>query len=100
MSDLGEEQTSLDTLPTASAAGGPDSDLEANFTPGLQIPDRSYHPHGHMQRSQASPRAPEQHTGTPESSIAVNAIPEQDVGVRQGATHIEKDIGITLELGG
>lgn len=100
MSDLGEEQTNLNTLPTASVAEGPDSDLEANPTPSLQIPGRSYIPQGHMHRSQASLRAPEQHAETPGSSITANAILEQDVGVRHSPAHVEEDIGLDVELSG
>ena len=100
MSSLGLEEIELDPLPAASGAGDIEPGLEVNLTPLGRSPRRSYDPQEHMQRSQASPRAHGQRMGTPESSIAANAIPEQDVGVRHGTTHIEEDSGLTVELGG
>ena len=100
VSSLGLEEIELDTLPTAPEAVDIESGLEVNLTPLGRSPRRSYDPQEHMQRSQASPRAHGQRMGTPESSIAANAIPEQDVGVRHGTTHIEEDSGLTVELGG
>lgn len=81
-------------------AVGPDPDIEANLTPSWRLPRPSCDPRGHMPRSQASPRAHEQRAGTPNSSTAANAIPEQDVGVRHGTTHFEEGIGLSVEFGG
>ena len=100
MSSLGLAEIELDALPAAPVAINPGPDLEVNLTPLGRFPRRSYDPQEHVQRSQASPRAQGQRMGTPESSIAANAIPEQDIGVRHGTTHIEENIGLTVELGG
>ena len=99
MSTLGLAEIELDALPAAPEAINPEPDLEVNLTPLGRFPRRSYDPQ-HMQRSQASPRAQGQRMGTPESSIAANVIPEQDIGVRHGTTHIEENSGLTVELGG
>lgn len=100
MNDPDQEQTNLNTLPTASAAVDPDPDLEANLTSSVRLSRPSCDPRGHMPRSQANPRAHEQRAGTPNSSIAANAIPEQDVGVRHGTEHFEEDIGLNVEFCG
>lgn len=100
MSSLGLGEIELDTLPTAPEAVDIEPDLEANLTTSVRFPPRSYYPQEHMPRSQASPRAHGQRMSNTESSIAVNAQPEEDVGVRQGTTHIEESSGLTVELGG
>ena len=100
MSSLGPEEIELHTLPAAAEAVNTEPDLEVDLTPLRGFPRRSYDPQVHMQRSQASPRAHGQRMGIQESSIAANAIPEQDVGVRHGTTHIEENNGLTVELGG
>ena len=96
--DLGEINS--DTLPTASEAAGTGLDLEVSLTPSVQLPNLSYDPQGHMQRSQAGPRAHEQRGGSPESSVVTNTLPEQDVGVRHNITHLEGEIWGTAEIGG
>ena len=100
MSGLGLETINLDTSPTAPGAVATDPDLEANLTPSVQHPHRSHDPRGHMERSQANHRAQEQGAGAPESHIAANAMPEQDVGVRHGTQHFEEEIGLTVQPGG
>ena len=100
MSGLGLEAINSETVPTAPGAVATDPDLEANLTPSLQLPHRSHDPQGHMQRSQAVHRAQEQGAGNPESHIAANAMPEQDVGVRHGTQHVDEEIGLTVQLGG
>ena len=100
MNSLGPEETELDTLPAAPEAVDIEPNLEANLTASVRFPPRSYDPREHMQRSQASPRAHGQRMGTPESPIAANAIPEQDIGVRHDTPHIEGNSGLTMELGG
>ena len=100
MSSLGLEEMEVDTLPTAPEAVDIESDLEANLTASGRLPPRSYDPQEHMHTSQASPRAYGQRMGTRGSSTAANAIPEQDIGVRHGHTHIEENSGLTVELGG
>ena len=100
MSSLGLEEIGLDTLPAAPEAVNTGPDLEVDLTPLGSSRRRSYDPQEHMQTSQASPRAHGKHTGTPKSSIAPNTIPEQDVGVRRGTTHIEESSGLTVELDG
>lgn len=100
MSILGLEEIELDTLPTAPEALDIAPDLEAHLTASVQLPPRSYDPGEHMQTSHASPRAHGQRMGTPVSSIAANAIPEQDIGVRHGTTHIEENNRLTVELSG
>ena len=94
------EEIELDTLPAAPEAVDTEPNLEANLTASVRFPPRSYDPREHMQRSQASPRAHGQRMGTPESSITADAIPEQDIGIRHGITHIEENSGLTVELGG
>ena len=96
--DLGE--INPDTLPTAPEAAGTGLDLEASLTPSVQLPNLSYDPQGHMQRSQAGPRAHEQRGGSPESSVVTNMLPEQDVGVRHSTTHFEGEVRGTAEIGG
>ena len=100
MSSLGLEELELDTLATAPEAVDIEPDLEGNLTESVRLPPRSYDPREHMQTSHASPRAHGQRMGTPESSIAVNALPEQDAGVRHDTAHIEENSGLTVELGG
>ena len=100
MSSLGLEEIELDTLPTAPEALDIEPDLEANLTASVRLPPRSYDPRERMQTSHASPRAHGQSMGTPVSSIAANAIPEQDIGVRHGTTHIEENNGLAVELSG
>lgn len=100
MSSLGLEEIEVDTLPTAPEAVDIEPDLETHLTASVQLPPRSYDPGEHMQTSHASPRAHGQRMGTPESSIAVNALPEQDAGVRHDTAHIEENSGLTVELGG
>ena len=100
MSSLGLDEIELDSLPTAPEAVDIEPDLEANLTPLGRSPRRSYDPQEHMQTSQVSPRAHGQRMGTPESSIAANVIPEQDVGVRHDTTHFEENSGLTVELDG
>lgn len=90
MSGLSLEELDSDTLPTVPGAAGIDPDLEANLTLGVQLPQRSYSPQHHVQTSQAGPRAYNQPVGTPESSVAANAVPEQDVGVRNNGAQTEQ----------
>ena len=99
-SGLDLEEIEVDTLPTAPEAVNIEPDLEVNLTPLGRLQRHSYNPQEHMQRSQASPRAHGQRMGNPESSTAANAIPEQDIGVRHGTTHIDENSGLTVELGG
>ena len=100
MSILGLEEIELDTLPTAPEALDIEPDLEANPTASVRLPPRSYDPRERMQTSHASPRAHGQRMEIPVSSIPINAIPEQDIGVRHGTTHIEENDELTVELGG
>ena len=99
MSSLGLQEIELDTLPAALEAVNTGPDLELHLTPLGRSRRGSYDPQEHMQTSQANPRAHGQHTGTPESSITPNMIPEQDIGIRHGTTHIEESSGLTVELG-
>ena len=100
MSILSLEEIGSDTLPATPEAVNTEADLGLNLTPLLErSPRRSYDPQQHIHTSQASPRAHGQGMVVQESSIAANMIPEQDVGVRHGTTHIEENNGLTVELG-
>ena len=99
MSVLSLEEIGSDTLPATPEAVNTEPDLDLNLTPLERSRRRSYDQQQHMQTSQASPRAHGQGMASPESSIGVNTIPEQDVGVRHDTTHIEANNGLTVELG-
>lgn len=79
-------------------SAGTDPDLEANLTVNVQRLQRSYDPQGHEQRFQASPRASDQPVRSPESSVAANAIPEQDVGIRNDDAQVEEGCKISVGL--
>lgn len=97
-SGLALEDIISDTLPAALGAAGSGPDLEANLTLDVQRPQRCYDPQHHIQRSQASPRAHDQPVETPESSVAAIAIPEQDVGVRNGSGRAEEESEVSVGL--
>ena len=100
MSGLGLEAINLDTSPTAPGAVATDPELEANLTPSVQHPHYGQDSREHIQSSQASHRAQEHGAGTPESHIAANAMPEQDVGVRHGTQHVDEEVGLSVQIGG
>ena len=100
MSGLGLEELNSDILPTEPGAADtdPDPDLEANLTLSVQRPQRSYDPQGHVQRSQASPGAHGQPVATPETSVAADATPEQDVGVRNYGGLVQEGSEVSVGL--
>ena len=56
VSGLALEELNSDILPAQPGTAAPDPDLEANLTLNVQRPQRSYDPHGPLQRAEANPQ--------------------------------------------
>lgn len=95
---LGLGDIGLDTLAMEPGATGTGPDLEANLTIGMQLPQRNDDPQHQAQTPQASPRAYDEHEGPLVPSVAADAIPEQDVGVRSDGAEIEEGSEISVGL--
>lgn len=77
-----------------------DPDLEANLTLEVCLPQPSYDPQDHAERSWAHVGAQDQSVEVDGVYTAVDAMPELDVGIRNDDPHIEEGVDYTIGLAG
>lgn len=78
------------------SATGTGPDPEANLTE--HFPQRTYDPQHQAQAHPASPRAYDQPVGSPVPAVAVDAVLEQDAGIRSDSVQIEEGSEMSVDL--
>lgn len=92
------EDVISDALVPVPGAVATEPDLEANLTLQLRPPHPVYDPHDHAARPRAHTPVENQGTEVPSSSTLTDAMPEEDVGVHSGHSHVGGDMDITAGI--
>lgn len=80
-------------MPEAADDG---TDLEANTTLEIHLPQPIYDPQNHTERPCANARLQYQSTGVSGQSAGAQSIPEQGVSLRNTDHHVEENMDIAM----